>query len=132
MPLVINLKQTDTGLVCRSENTKRFYNDIRKFDVPTKEEETKMFETLQGYKDSLALARHDNDKELCIYLESKVEETRSLIINSNQRLCVAAAKNWATTDTLLDYVNEANIGLSEAIDKFDYKKGFKFASYAMW
>ena len=43
MPLVINLKQTDTGLVCRSENTKRFYNDIRKFDVPTKEEETKMF-----------------------------------------------------------------------------------------
>lgn len=132
MPLVINLKQTDTGLVCRSENTKRFYNDIRKFDVPTKEEETKMFEELQGYKDTLALAKHDNDRELCAYLEGKIEEVRSLIINSNQRLCVAAAKNWATTDTLMDYVNEANIGLSEALDKFDYRKGFKFASYAMW
>jgi RNA polymerase sigma factor (sigma-70 family) len=132
MPLVINLKQTDTGLVCRSENTTRFYNDIRKFSVPTKEEETKMFETLQGYKDTLEIAKKDGDKELCKYLEGKVEEARNAIINSNQRLCVAAAKNWATTDTLMDYVNEANIGLSEALDRFDYRKGFKFASYAMW
>jgi RNA polymerase primary sigma factor len=47
-------------------------------------------------------------------------------------MCVAAAKNWATTDTLMDYVNEANFGLAEAIDRFDPAKGFKFSSYAMW
>jgi RNA polymerase sigma factor (sigma-70 family) len=45
---------------------------------------------------------------------------------------VAAAKNWANTDTLMDYVNEANIGLMEAVDKFDTSYGVKFASYAMW
>jgi RNA polymerase primary sigma factor len=50
----------------------------------------------------------------------------------NQRMVVAAAKKWASTDTLMDYVNEANFGLSEAIDSFDVTVGTKFASYAMW
>ena len=47
-------------------------------------------------------------------------------------MVIAAAKKWAKTDTLMEYVTEANIGLSEAIDKFDETKDVKFASYAMW
>ena len=131
MPLVVNLK-ADTGLVCRSENTKRFYNDIRAFEVPDREEEIKMFETLADYKRRLQMAKEVGDADQCRFFESKIDETRGLIVNANQRLCIAAAKNWATTDTLMDYVNEATIGLMEALDKFDHKKGFKFASYAMW
>ena len=50
----------------------------------------------------------------------------------NQRLVIAAAKKWAKTDTLMDYVNEANFGLMEAIEKFDTSFDVKFASYAMW
>lgn len=132
MALVVNLKQTDTGLVCRSENTKRFYNDIRKYDVPDKEEEIKMFAEFAKYRNLLNEAKENHDLEAIKRYEPKMIKARGLIIAANQRLCVAAAKNWATTDTLMDYVNEANIGLAEAVDKFDHTRGFKFASYAMW
>jgi RNA polymerase primary sigma factor len=60
------------------------------------------------------------------------QQIKDLIVNSNLRLCVAAAKNWASTDTLMDYVNEATRGLMLAVDKFDPSRGVKFASYAMW
>lgn len=132
MPLVVNLKQTDTGLVGRNENTKRFYNDIRKYDVLDREDEVKFFKELSEYRAKAKKAREDDNIELCNLYTEKAEEVRSIIINANQRLCVSAAKNWATTDNLLDYVNEANIDLAEAVDRFDYTKGIKFASYAMW
>ena len=132
MPLVVNLKQTDTGLVGRNENTKRFYNDIRKFDVLDREDETRLFKELSEYKEKARKAKEAGDIVACNIYTDKAEEIRGIIITANQRLCVAAAKNWASTDTLLDYVNEANIDLAEAIDKFDYTKGIKFASYAMW
>ena len=132
MSLVVNLKQSDTGLVCRTDNTNRFYNDIRKYDVLTREEETKLFKKLSEYKRLLQVAKKSGDLNACEMYTQKIDEVRNFIISANQRLCVSAAKNWATTDTLLDYINEANIDLAEAVDKFDYTKGFKFASYAMW
>ena len=113
MGLVINLK-ADTGIVDRSENVTRFYNDIKKYPLLSKEEEIEWFTQL-----------HDgNDDER--------EFARTYIMLCNQRLIVAAAKKWANTDSLMDYVNEANFGLNEAIDSFDVSVGTKFASYAMW
>lgn len=113
MGLIINLK-ADTGIVDRSENTTRFYKDIKDFKPLTKEEEIEWFTKL----------RKGTPREK--------KEAREFLILSNQRLVIAAAKNYATTDTLTDYINEANFGLFEAIDKFDVGKGTKFASYAMW
>ena len=132
MSLVINLKSDNTGLVCRSENTKRFYNDIRAFEVPDKEEEIKLFSKLAEYKRKQAKAKENNDLERFAYFTNKIDDIRKYIVSVNQRMCVSAAKNWATTDTLMDYVNQANIGLIEAVDKFDITNGAKFASYAMW
>lgn len=131
MSLVINLK-ADTGLVLRNENTTRFYKDIRKFNVMTREEETQWFNMLSDAKSRMEKAKEEKDLETFNSMNQLADEIRELIINSNQRLCVAAAKNWSNTDNLMDYVNEANFGLMEAIEKFDASKGFKFASYAMW
>ena len=131
MSLVINLK-ADTGLVLRSENTTRFYKDIKKYDVMTREEETDWFNMLSGARRKAAKAREEGDTKTAEEMEAFAQEIKDLIVNSNQRLCVAAAKNWAATDTLMDYVNEANIGLMLAVDKFDPSRGVKFASYAMW
>lgn len=114
MGLVINLK-ADTGLVDRTENTSRFYNDIKDYPTFTREEEVAWFTQLH----------HGKTKEERDY-------ARTYIMLCNQRMVVAAAKKWATTDTLMDYVNEANFGLDEAIDSFDVSVGTKFASYAMW
>lgn len=113
MGLVINLK-ADTGLVDRSENTIRFYDDIKEFPTLTRDEETLWFSKL-----------HNGTP-------SEKKAAREHIILCNLRLIVAAAKKWANTDTLMDYVNAAYFGLDEAVDCFDHTVGTKFASYAMW
>ena len=113
MSLVINLK-ADTGLVDRSENTTRFYEDIKKYPTLTKEDEEKWFGVLANGT------------------EKEKEFAREYIWLCNQRMVIASAKKWANTDNLTDYINEANIGLAEAIDKFDISKGTKFCTYAMW
>jgi len=114
MGLVINLK-ADTGLVDRTENTTRFYNDIKDYPTFTREEEVAWFTQLHHGK-----------------TQEERDYARIYIMLCNQRMVVAAAKKWATTATLMDYVNEANFGLDEAISSFDVSVGTKFASYAMW
>lgn len=113
MPLIINLK-SDTNIVDRSENTVRFYDDIKRYPILTKEEEEKWFRILSDGT------------------EEEKKKAREYIWLCNQRLAISAAKKWANTDNLTDYINEANIGLAEAIDKFDITKGTKFCTYAMW
>ena len=113
MSIVINLK-ADTGLVDRTENTERFYEDIRRYPTLTREEEIKWFNLL-----------HNGTPK-------QKEEARDYIIKCNLRLVIAVAKKWAKTDTLMDYTNEAAIGLMEAINSFDETKGVKFCSFAIW
>lgn len=131
MSLVINLK-ADTGLVLRSDNTTRFYKDIKKFDVMTREEETEWFNMLADAKKKIEEAKEAGDHATVEEMTNFAQQIKDLIVNSNLRLCVAAAKNWANTDSLMDYVNEATRGLMLAVDKFDPTRGVKFASYAMW
>ena len=131
MSLVINLK-ADTGLVLRSDNTTRFYKDIKNFDVMTREEETEWFSMLADAKKKIEAAKEAGDHTTVEEMTNFAQQIKDLIVNSNLRLCVAAAKNWASTDTLMDYVNEATRGLMLAVDKFDPSRGVKFASYAMW
>lgn len=131
MSLVINLK-ADTGLVLRSDNTTRFYKDIKNFDVMTREEETEWFSMLTDAKKKIEAAKEAGDHTTVEEMTNFAQQIKDLIVNSNLRLCVAAAKNWASTDTLMDYVNEATRGLMLAVDKFDPSRGVKFASYAMW
>ena len=131
MSLVINLK-ADTGLVLRTENTNRFYRDIKKFGTMTREEETDWFNMLSDARKKAERAKAEGDTKTVEEMENFAQEIKDFIVACNQRLCVAAAKNWANTDNLLDYVNEANIGLMLAVDRFDASRGVKFASYAMW
>ena len=54
-------------------------------------------------------------------------------MSANLRLVVAVAKRYAGSGTsLLDLVQEGNIGLIRAVEKFDYRRGFKFSTYATW
>ncbi len=62
-----------------------------------------------------------------------ISEAKNELITRNLRLVVNVAKNYIGRGlSLLDLIQEGNIGLMKAIDKFDYKMGFKFSTYATW
>ena len=62
-----------------------------------------------------------------------VREVKRRMIEANQRLVVSIAKRYRRTGVpLLDLIQEGNIGLIKAVDRFQYRRGFKFSTYATW
>ncbi|MBI4011789.1 MAG: sigma-70 family RNA polymerase sigma factor [Candidatus Rokubacteria bacterium] len=65
--------------------------------------------------------------------EREVREAKRAMVEANLRLVVAVAKRYLRARVpLLDLVQEGNLGLMKAVDRFDYHRGFKFSTYATW
>ncbi len=81
------------------------------------------------------LLTQDQEKELAKRVEAGDPEARRKFIQANLRLVVSIAKRYVNRSpnlSILDLVQEGNIGLSRAVTKFDYRRGFKFSTYATW
>ncbi len=82
------------------------------------------------------LLKADQEIEIAKRIENggpDAEEAKNELISANLRLVVAIAKKYTGRGMLfLDLIQEGNMGLIKAVDKFDYHKGFKFSTYATW
>ena len=81
----------------------------------------------------IPLLSYDEELEIAEKVLEGDEDAKQRLAESNLRLVVSIAKKYVGRGMLfLDLIQEGNMGLIKAVDKFDYKKGFKFSTYATW
>lgn len=82
---------------------------------------------------NLPLVEREKEVELAKRIEQGDQQARKKLAEANLRLVVSVAKNHQNRGLhFLDLIQEGNVGLMKAIEKFDYTKGYKFSTYAFW
>jgi len=121
------------------EDLVRLYlNDVGKYALLTKADEVRLAQTVEA--GSVARAELAGAADLTPSRQRELrrvvrhgEEATETFVKANLRLVVSIAKRYQAAELpLLDLVQEGNLGLIHAVEKFDWRKGFKFSTYATW
>lgn len=118
----------DDGLVLKTNGEIDVYATVPK-SLPT-DDAVRMYLKEIG---KVPLLTGAEERELAIRMEQGDEEAKKKLCESNLRLVVSIAKRYLNRGlSFLDLIQEGNLGLIKAVDKFDYTKGYKFSTYATW
>lgn len=121
-----------------SDPVKMYLHEIGRYKLLTGEQEVALamryeagVRALERLASDVNLS--DEDKSLLRQAAQEGERSHRKLVESNLRLVVSIARNYVGRGmALLDLVQEGNVGLMRAAEKFDYRKGFKFSTYATW
>ena len=107
---------------------------IAKFALFTAEDEQRVGKAILDLKKEIEeLQEKEADEKTLSILEAKLSDAKQAMIRSNLRLVVSIAKSYQHRGLgLLDLIDEGNIGLLEAVERFDYSRGFRFSTYSTW
>jgi len=117
-----------------------YFRQISRFPLLTLQEEQSIGEKIISLRNKLKEIENEKNKnikdDLCKeeeVLENALLVFKNKMINSNLRLVVSIAKNYQHRGlSLLDLIDEGNIGLIEAVERFDYTRGCRFSTYGTW
>ena len=131
-------RQLKGGVGDDTDLVRLYLSDIGRYPLLTKEDEVQLGQAIEAGREATALLASgatlspDRRRKLrrC---ERKANAARQSFVLSNLRLVVANAKRYQASGLpLLDLAQEGTLGLIHAVEKFDWRRGFKFSTYATW
>lgn len=129
--MLLNIK-TNINKISRTDTLTDYYNDVQKYDLLSESEERELFKELRYNEGIMKMASEANDAMLYSECEAEATAIRTKIANANLRFVISIARVYATNSDISDLISEGNIGLMEAIDKFDIEKENKFSTFAVY
>src|SRR5690606_6966577 len=120
-----------------SDPVRMYLNEIGRYRLLTAQQEVELSMALEaGQRAQERLEKEELSEEDAAVLRHSVEEgelARRRLVEANLRLVVSIARRYVGRGlAMLDLIQEGNMGLMRAVERFDYRKGFKFSTYATW
>ena len=123
--------------------TRLYLNDIGRYPLLSRDDEVRLAQAIEhgnDARDSLERVQEPDGSTLSAARKRNLrrtarggEEAERTFVQSNLRLVVSIAKKYQASGLpLLDLIQDGNLGLMHAVEKFDWRKGFKFSTYATW